>query len=81
MDNVFQNVNAAHAFYFIALILEPSTGSNLSTCPLHVVNVVFLCYFGHEIESSFKVWGCESTFSGLNKHVSIGEGIFFLYLT
>lgn len=53
-------------------------------CPHHICvgKVVavgfFQCYLWHEIKSSFKFWGCETLFCGLNSHVSMREGLFFV---
>lgn len=77
------NEDVVYAFFFLlkSHFLELSFYSNLFTCPFHgcvkkVLKVGFQCYFECEIESSFKVWGCESTFCGLNEYVSMTEGLF-----
>lgn len=66
MDNMSHSEDA-RAFIIVLELELPAVHAAFIPWPCEKLGcVVFQSYFGYDIESSFKVWGCESTFSGLN---------------
>lgn len=46
-------------------------------CEKHSWSCFSALFWAWNWKSSYKVWGCESTFCGSNRHVSMREGLFF----